>query len=150
VCIGLLILEGKKQQELCLAGPDEADLLRGFWRALRADDYLIGHNILKFDLPFLQTRSVIQRVKPSRKFDLRLYSTGAVYDTQQIWSNWERRHFPKLDLLAAIFGFAGKSGSGDQVTAWVKAKNWKRIEEYCMQDVRLTHDVYRRMREYGL
>jgi len=150
VCIGLLFPEEANDRELCLAGPDEAELLRTFWAAIRPEDYLIGHNVLGFDLPFLQARSVIHKVKPSRTLDLRRYSTATVYDTQQVWSNWGRKRFPKLDLLAAILELEAKSGSGDQVREWFEAGDWERIRQYCMQDVRLTCGVYRRMREYGL
>ena len=150
VCIGLIILEEGQEQELCLAGPDEADLLRQFWRTIRPDDYLIGHNLLGFDLPYIQARSVVCKVKASSSFDLRRYSTASVYDTMQVWANWDRQRFPKLETLAAALGFEGKAGSGDQVVKWYEANDWQRIKDYCMQDVRLTREVYRRFKEYGL
>ena len=121
-----------------------------FWEAIHPDDYLIGHNLLGFDLPFIQARSVICKVKPSRGFDLRKYSTAAVYDTMQVWANWDRPKFPKLETLAAVLGLEGKSGRGDLVAKWYEANDWERIKGYCMQDVRLTRDVYRHFKEYGL
>ena len=150
VCIGLLFLEEAGEAERCIAGADEAGVLREFWDALRPDDFLIGHNVLGFDLPFLQARSVIQRVKPSRGFDLRRYYTTTVYDTMQVWSNWNQQRFPRLETLAAVLDLAGKSGSGDQVAKWFAANDWERIKEYCMQDVRVTREIYRRFRDYGL
>ncbi len=162
VCIGLSI--GKpvsergaaadfledKCQELNWAGPDESSILENFWKAIQPGDYAIGHNLMGFDLPYIMGRSVICKVKPSRSFDLRMYSTAYVYDTQQVWSNWGRRKFAKLDTLAAIMGFAGKTGSGAQVAGWSAANEWDKIREYCMDDVRLTRAVYQRMREYGM
>ena len=150
VCIGLIIMEKDHVQEQCFAGPKEDQLLRDFWTAIRPDDYLIGHNLLAFDLPYIQARSVVNKVKPARSFDLQLYSTATVFDTLQIWSNWGRQKFPKLELLAAVLGLEGKSGSGDQVAKWFEANDWERIKQYCMQDVRLTRDVYRRIKEFGL
>ena len=150
VCIGLIILEVGQEQELCLVGPDEAEVLRQFWKMIRPDDYLVGHNLLGFDLPYLQARSVVCKVKPSRSFDLRRYSTSLVYDTMQVWANWDRQRFPKLETLAGVLGFEGKGGSGDQVAKWYEANDWERIKDYCMQDVRLTRDVYRRFKEFGL
>ena len=150
VCIGLIILEVGQEQELCLGGPDEAEVLRQFWKMIRPDDYLVGHNLLGFDLPYLQARSVVCKVKPSRSFDLRRYSTSSVYDTMQVWANWDRQRFPKLETLAGVLGFKGKGGSGDQVAKWFEANDWEHIKDYCMQDVRLTRDVYRRFKEFGL
>ena len=150
VCIGLIILEQEHERESCIAGPDEADLLRQFWKQIRRDDYLIGHNLLGFDLPYIQARSVICQVKPSRSLDLRRYSTATIYDTMQVWANWDRQHFPKLETLAAVFDLEGKGGSGDMVSKWFESKDWERIKEYCMQDVRLTRDIYLRFKEYGL
>ena len=150
VCIGMFILEDGQEQELCLASPDEAEVLRQFWKMIRPDDYLVGHNLLGFDLPYLQARSVVCKVKPSRSFDLRRYSTSLVYDTMQVWANWDRQRFPKLETLAGVLGFEGKGGSGDQVAKWFEANDWERIKDYCLQDVRLTRDVYRRFKEFGL
>ena len=150
ICVGLLVIEKDQENELCIAGPEETELLRAFWEALQPEDIIIGHNVLAFDLPYLQARSVICQVKPSRDFDLRRYYTTTVYDTMQIWSNWNMPRYPKLDTLAAVLDLEGKSGSGDQVSKWFEANDWERIKQYCMQDVRLTRAVYRRFREYGL
>ena len=150
VCIGLLFMEGVSEVELCLAGPNERAVLGDFWSAIRPDDRIIGHNVLAFDLPYIRARSVACQVQPSRSFDLRRYSTGPVYDTMQVWANWDRQRYPKLEILAAIFGFDGKSGGGAEVSEWFEAGDWERIKQYCIQDVRLTRDVYRRFREYGL
>jgi len=150
VCVGMIFLEESGERELCLAGPDEAELLREFWKAIRPEDRLIGHNLLGFDLPYLQARSVVRKVTPSCSFDLRRYSTAAVYDTMQVWANWDRQKYPKLEVLAAILDLEGKTGHGDQVWEWFEAGDWERIKQYCMQDVRLTLAVYRRFQQYGL
>ena len=150
VCIGIIFQEVGSEREWCEAGPDEAALLQQFWAAIRPDDRIIGHNVLGFDLPYLQARTVVCQVEPSRRFDLRRYSTDPVYDTMQVWANWDRQKFPKLETLAAALGLEGKSGSGDQVAKWFEDNDWGRIKEYCMQDVRLTRDIYRRFKEFGL
>lgn len=137
-------------QELCWAGPDEAELLGHFWRTVMPDDLLIGHNLLGFDLPYIMARSVIAKVKPSRRIDLRRYRTDTIYDTMQVWCGWEAGKYPKLDTLAAIMGFDGKSGSGAQVAGWAEAGEWEQIKSYCMDDVRITCAVYQRMREFGM
>lgn len=137
-------------QELCWAGADEAELLTQFWKTVMPDDYLIGHNLLGFDLPYIMGRSVIARVKPSRHIDLRRYRTDTIFDTMQVWCGWDAGKYPKLDTLAAIMGFEGKSGSGAQVAGWAAAGEWEKIKDYCLDDVRITRRVYERMKEYGM
>jgi 3'-5' exonuclease len=149
VCIGIIILEDNREQEQCFAGSVESPLLRDFWAELRPNDFLVGHNLLAFDLPYIQARSAVNKVKPSRSFDLRRYSAAAVFDTMQVWANWDRQRYPKLELLAAVLGLESKSGAGDQVAKWYEENDWDRIKEYCLQDVRLTRDIYRRMKEFG-
>jgi DNA polymerase elongation subunit (family B) len=149
VCVGLIVLDGGKEREISFVGSDEINILNNIWAELKPMDYLIGHNLLGFDLPFLLARSTIRKVKPTRKFDFRKYSTSAIFDTMQVWANWTMDQYPKLDLLAAVLGLEGKSGSGNQVAEWVHEEQWERIREYCMQDVRLTRDIYHRMRKYG-
>lgn len=150
ICIAMIFRDKGRQRERCLAGPEEAALLRSFWAEVRPDDYLVGHNLLGFDLPFLQARSVVCRVKPSRSFDLRKFSKASVYDTMQVWANWDRHKYPKLETLAAILGLEGKSGRGDLVAKWHEAQEWERIKEYCLQDARLARDIYLRMKQYGM
>lgn len=137
-------------QEFCWAGAGEAELLTHFWKTVQPDDYLIGHNALGFDLPYIMARSVICKVKPSRRIDLRRYRTDFTFDTMQVWCGWDAGRYPKLDTLAAIMGFEGKSGSGAQVAGWVEAGEWDKIREYCMDDVRITRRVYERMKEFGM
>jgi hypothetical protein len=164
VCIGLSITgragaagfvaqdanEAGAPQEICWAAADEAEILTNFWKAVMPDDYLIGHNLMGFDLPYIMARSVIAKVKPSRRIDLRRYRTDTIYDTMQVWCGWEAGKYPKLDTLAAIMGYDGKSGSGAQVAGWVEAGEWGKIKDYCMDDVRLTRAVYERMKEFGM
>lgn len=150
VCIGMIFLEAGAEREWCEAGPNETALLRRFWSAIGPEDRIIGHNVLGFDLPYLQARTVVCQVEPSRRFDLRRYSTEAVYDTMQVWANWDRQKYPKLQTLAAVLGLEGKSGSGDMVARWFEAEEWQHIQDYCMQDVRLTREIYRRFKAYGL
>ena len=150
VCIGLLFVTGGELQPKMLSGEDEPALLTEFWKAIEPQDYVIGHNVISFDLPFIRARSVVCQVKPSRKFDLRRFSSDTVYDTQEVWSNWEWQRRPKLALLANAFGLGKKLGSGGEVEDWYERKDWQTIERYCEQDVRLTYEIYQRMKAYGL
>lgn len=125
----------------------EADLLMAFWSAVNSSDLLVGHNILGFDLPFIWQRSVINRVQPSFPLRLAKYREEPVYDTMQVWCNWGYGKYTKLDFLAEIMGLdVRKAGEGSEVWEMWRDGRYKELADYCMQDVRITREVFRRMK----
>ena len=150
ICIGMLLVDGSKIQEKVFAGPLEKSLLGRFWKTIKHDDYLIGHNVINFDLYFILIRSKINGVKPTRRFELRRHSTAFVYDTMQVDSAWGRKRYKKLDALAKAYGVPGKKGSGKGVYNLYRQKQWKQIEKYCRGDLWVTWNVYRHMKNCHL
>lgn len=149
-CICLRIVEDRQPTDKCFCGSREAGLLRALWKTIRRTDLLVGYNLLDFDLPFIQARCVINRVRLAWPFDLRRYRYDPVCDLMQIWGSWNRANFAKLGLLANVLGLEAKAGSAEKVFDWYRRKDWKRIQRYCLQDVHLTHQVYERLRKLGL
>lgn len=110
----------------------EEDLPK-LWPRLERADRIIGYNLIGFDYPCLQS-----------------YYTG------------DMMKLPTLDLLAEIdkrLGFriklddvaqatlgVGKSGHGLMAVEYWKKGEIEKLKEYCLQDVRVTRDVY----EYAL
>ena len=106
----------------------EEDLVK-LWPRLERADRIIGYNTNGFDFPCLQ-----------------MYYTGDIMK------------LPSLDLLAEIekrLGFRvklddvahatlgiGKSGSGLMAVEYWKKGEIDKLREYCLQDVRVTRDVY--------
>lgn len=102
------------------------------WPLFERAERLIGYNSKYFDIPVLQN-----------------YYLG---DLSKI---------PHLDLLEEIKRAAGfriklndvaratlntqKSAHGLDAVAWFKKGEWEKIEKYCLDDVRITRDLY----EYG-
>ena len=144
VCIGLLIDDGHETGERALIHEDERQLLQEFWSLIQPSDVIVGHNVLGFDLPFIFQRSWILQVQPSREINLRKYYTTEVFDTMQVWTNWGPKGI-KLDLLAGVLGCGNKSGHGTSVGVWWGARDFKSIADYCLDDVRLTYKVFRRL-----
>ena len=103
------------------------------WPRLEQSDRLIGYNSDSFDLPIMNN-----------------YYSG------------DFLKFPRLDLLVEIQKALGfrlklddvaaatvghrKSGHGLQAVEWWKQGEIQKIKDYCLQDVKITKDVY----EYGL
>lgn len=110
----------------------EPDLPK-LWRLLESADRIIGYNLIGFDYPVLNT-----------------YYAG---DLQK---------FPTLDIMKVIegkIGFrvklddvahaslgTGKSGNGLQAIEFFRRGEIDKLRDYCLQDVKVTKEVY----EYGL
>ena len=110
----------------------EADLATKLAPRLQAADLLIGFNIRRFDIPVLQ---------PYLSFSL---STVPILDImEEVVKNLGHRL--SLDSIAQATLGEGKSGSGLDALKWFKEGRFDLIVKYCLDDVRLTKDVY----EYG-
>lgn len=110
----------------------ETDLPK-LWPRLETADRVIGYNLFGFDYPCMQS-----------------YYTG------------DLRKIPTVDLLVEIekrIGFrvklddvahatigVGKSGHGLQAVEFWRNGDLEKLRDYCLQDVRVTRDVY----EYAL
>lgn len=149
LCIGLMALsnDAKPQGASAIYGEQEKKLLLEFWDRIKQyrQPYLITHNGLSFDLPFIWKRSVIHQVQPTMKLDLRYYRSDSVYDTMAIWSNWRFKDSVKLDILAKVLNVGKKSLDSKQVYNLWKQGKLREIADYCMQDVYLTYACYCRM-----
>jgi len=146
VCVGMLIDDGREAKEITFAGEDEARIITGFWDALKPGDAVVGHNVLDFDIRFLQQRSWILGIQPSRTLDTRRYYTADVIDTLQLWTNWTgNKKGVTLDALGSALGCGRKSGEGAKVAEWWAVRDIDRIKRYCGDDVRLTYRVYCRL-----
>jgi hypothetical protein len=128
---------------------DEARTLRVFWKLLdnfnAGRDLIIAHNGLCFDLPFILKRSLIHRIKPSVKLSFALYRTKPIYDTMQVWSNWDPRQYLSLADSAEVLrvGVNKTEGmEGGKVYDQFCAGNHHEIAEYNLKDVIVLRAIY--------
>ena len=146
VCVGMLIDDGREAKEITFAGEDEARIITGFWNALKPGDAVVGHNVLDFDIRFLQQRSWILGIQPSRTLDTRRYYTADVIDTLQLWTNWSgNKKGVTLDALGSALGCGRKTGEGARVAEWWAVLDIDSIKKYCREDVQLTYRVFCRL-----
>jgi DEAD/DEAH box helicase domain-containing protein len=98
---------------------------------------VVGYNIRGFDLPVLVPYGLdVRRVDA---FDI-------MYDLEAI----TRQRYLKLEAVAQGTLGTGKSADGLQAVEWYKAGQIDKIIEYCMQDVKVTKDVFQYGRQNGL
>jgi 3'-5' exonuclease len=145
-CIGVIKeVDGKEVQKEVFCG-DEKEVLTKFWESAKGVNRFIGHNILEFDFPFIYQRSIINGVRPRNDISFARYRDLPVFDTMRQWTLWSRNTV-KLDTLAKVLGFPTSKGDIDGSKVWEYYKKGKinEISEYCMKDVELTRQVYKKM-----
>lgn len=160
LCIGLIVEE---DDEITLGGVigrsrstnefhlDEVRMLRAFWKLVKdfdqRRDLFIGFNLLDFDLPFICTRSVIKRVKPSFNVCFARFRSHPIFDVMWEFCYW--RHRIKLDDVAKILGLESSKQDGvDGSTVYdlFLAGRHQEIADYCLRDVDLIRQIYRRLK----
>jgi hypothetical protein len=160
LCVGVIVEEdgqiirkgvlGRERQSP-LFHLDEARTLRGFWKLLgdfrTSRDLIVGHNIFDFDLLYLYKRSVIHRVRPTVNFSFARYRSAPIFDTMREWEHWGRNYI-SLDKLAKILGLESSKRNGiDGSKVYEKFCEGchDAIASYCLEDVELTRQIYRRL-----
>jgi DEAD/DEAH box helicase domain-containing protein len=97
---------------------------------------VVGYNIRGFDLPVMVPYGL--DVKKLDVFDI-------MYDLEAL----TRQRFLKLDYVAKGTLGLGKSADGLQAVEWWKQGQIQKIIDYCIQDVRVTRDVFQFGRQNG-
>jgi 3'-5' exonuclease len=131
---------------------NERELLIEFWEMLRGfrtqTDRIVGHNIFEFDLKFIYKRSVIHGVRPSVDLSFARYRSQPIFDTMCEWERWSYRDKISLDKLAKVLGLPSSKAegvNGSRVFELYQAGEHRAIRDYCMRDVELTREIYRRL-----
>jgi len=129
----------------------EENVLKAFFDAIpvatQQPVHWVGHNILGFDLRFLQMRSWVTGIRSGHPLPLDS-RPGTVYDTMTEWAGrYQRNAYPSLDKLCKAFSIPSPKGEvdGSNVYSMVEAGRLEDVVEYCKQDVIAVREVYRRM-----
>lgn len=97
---------------------------------------VIGYNIRGFDLPILGAYGL--DIKSLDVFDI-------MYDVEAL----TRQRFLKLEAIARGSLGTGKSADGLKAVEWWKSGEIQKIIDYCMQDVKVTREVFEFGRQNG-
>lgn len=107
--------------------------LVNLWPILEKADMLIGYNSDHFDIPLL-----------NKYYPGNLTHIKSLDLLKEIKESLGRRL--KLDSVAEATLGVGKSGHGLEAVVWWKAGEIEKIRKYCLDDVKITKELY----EYAL
>lgn len=144
ICISTAFINGNTLRVKSFYGDDETEVLRQFAELLNRyfaseSQYLCGHNIKEFDIPFLARRMVINGLELPNMIDLAGKKPWEVrhLDTMELWKFGDYKHFTSLSLLTHIFGIPTPkddiSGADVSRVYW-EEKDLERIKVYCEKD----------------
>jgi len=106
------------------------------WQLLERADIVVGYNSDHFDLP------ILNRYYPG---DLgRIKSVDLLKEVKAVLG---RRL--KLDNLAEATLGKGKSGHGLKAQEWWAQGEYQKVADYCMDDVRITNQLYEYAKKHG-
>lgn len=113
-----------------------AEELSQLWPIIERADMLIGFNSDHFDIPLLD-----------KYYPGDLSKIKSIDILKEIKESYGRRM--KLDQIAEGTLGKKKSGHGLEATTWWKKGEIDKIREYCIDDVRLTKEIYDYAREHN-
>ncbi|NJC27394.1 ribonuclease H-like domain-containing protein [Neolewinella antarctica] len=138
------------------ADNDEKQLLHDFNTMLdqyygdTATQFICGHNIKEFDVPYMCRRTVINQLKLPRMLDIvgkKPWETKHLLDTLALWKFGDYKNYTSLKLLAGVFGFPTPKddidGSDVGRVFW-EEDDLPRIATYCEKDVLATAQLFLR------
>ncbi len=150
LAVGIAVGDNDDDVVICY-GKSEHETLMAWWKqfdALRRNDPTrkwVGHNIAKFDIPYLIRRSWVNGVTiPCTMPKVGRYLPDTFVDTMQMWAMSDYQETVGLDTLAKCFGVGEKTGhGGDFFGLWLADR--KKAIAYLSNDVRLTYRVAQAM-----
>ncbi|HVR41905.1 MAG TPA: ribonuclease H-like domain-containing protein [Thermoanaerobaculia bacterium] len=134
-----------------ISGSEEL-LLKKFWDFLGERDRFISFNGRQFDGPFLMVRSAIHGITPRRDLVGYRYSFHPNCDLREALNFWgsihSRQYRFNLDLACKSFGIQSSKREGldgRAVETMYREGRFEDIAVYCLEDVRATAELYRRL-----
>jgi uncharacterized protein YprB with RNaseH-like and TPR domain len=150
ISIGFLIIEDKEVVSMrtkSFFGPDEKAILSDFVDVMNnhfdqpKKQYLCGHNVKEFDVPFICRRLIINGIKIPKKLDIsgkKPWEIDHIIDTMTMWRFGDYKNYTSLALLAHVLSVPTPKDDidGSMVhTVFYDNNDSERIARYCEKDV---------------
>lgn len=149
----LVLYEAEEQEEFIVEekntkylGLKESEMLNFFWAQAKKADQIITFNGRNFDLPFLMTRSAINKIRPTKNFlKGNKFSVKTHIDLLDKLTYYGSVRKFNLDFYCQALGIEspkGKDITGMEVRELYNAGKLKDIAVYCSEDLRATAELY--------
>lgn len=119
--------------------------LRAAWDLINEAQVVVGHNMQRFDQRHLQGEFELEALGPT--------SPVRITDTLLLAQRNFNYEMNNLDVITRRYGLTHKNDKYSSKVAWAAVggdvKAQRRIERYCMGDVRATEALYKRLRPWG-
>lgn len=134
--------------DIIFSGRDEKKLLEDFWaewrKARETGAFIVGFNLLSFDIPFLVTRSFIHQAK------ILPFNLKSVIDLRDRLSAYRAGHTRgTLKEFAQLLGLE-TMGDGGQVAALCRAGDVEGLVKYLKNDLLITDEIFKRARDLNI
>ena len=128
----------------------EAAMVREFWGVIeRESPLVVTFHGRGFDAPYLMLRSAILGVAPTRNLMGPRYQLSNHCDLHEVLTFWNAsRTRGNLDFWSCQFGLPSSKGEmrGSDVAAMYRDGRLEEIARYCLDDARVTAQLYDRLR----
>lgn len=136
---------------------DEQGILKNFWAAAVKYEEFVTYNGHCFDVPFIITRSAVNRIRPTKNLMSNRYYRSQyinakhvdLMDQMTFYGAVQNR--PKLHLVCRAFGIKSPKDegvAGGDVAKLFQKGYYQKIAEYNVRDVVATAELYKYWREY--
>jgi len=151
----IIMIGVKKNDEetKVIFGDTEKDIITDFWKFLNnnfnAGDMTVTFNGYRFDVPFLNLRTCINKVKMPISINLNpwIMDKSNHFDVMRFFSQNETFTNPSLFILAMLNGIevAKERIESSEIERLYKNKNWEKIKDHCIQDIVLLEAVFNKL-----
>ena len=136
----------------------EVEMLNKFWELAGRYDEFISFNGRAFDVPFMMVRSAVHGIRPSKDLLSNRYLSLQKFGSKHVdlfdqlsFYGAVYRQKGGLHLWSRAFGIASPKAegvSGDQVSALFEQKEYLKIAQYNVGDLRATRELYLKWEEF--
>ena len=134
-------------------GEDERKILQDFWVMVKqaGAPLIVTFNWYRFDIPYLNIRSVMNGIKPDASINLNKWTMGRSnhFDIMQALSGTGNFAWVGLEITARIFGVPVPEDTipSDQMPELFRQGDWESIKKHNEHDLQMTEGIYLKIKD---
>jgi len=145
----------KKNEEAPVAFyGNEKQILKDFWEFIKDfNGIFVSFNGIKFDVPFIITRSAYHNISPTNRdfLNKRRFSYSPHFDCLMVATDWGTVRFISLKQICEFYGIETSKGGevvASNVAEFVAKGEIVKVSDYCKRDVIATEELYKILINY--